>query len=67
MIEQRGRVADTEQKQQELAALHAQENRTLITQAFGDRASSSPGSSPPSGGLKRRRLAMTSPSSSPCA
>ncbi len=42
MIEQRERVTGAEQKQQELAARHAQENRALITQAFGDRTSCSP-------------------------
>lgn len=42
MVEQRERVADAKQKQQELAARHTQENRALIAQAFGDRTSSSP-------------------------
>ncbi|MFT4123503.1 MAG: hypothetical protein QM635_06695 [Microbacteriaceae bacterium] len=42
MVEQREHVTGAKQEQQELAARHAQENRALITQAFGDRAPSSP-------------------------
>ncbi|MFT4215163.1 MAG: hypothetical protein QM622_10365, partial [Microbacterium sp.] len=42
VIEQRERVTGAKQEQQELAARHAQENRALITQAFGDRTPSSP-------------------------
>jgi len=41
MVEQRERVADAKQEQQELAARHAQENRALLAQAFGDRTPSS--------------------------
>ncbi|MFT4220180.1 MAG: MobF family relaxase [Microbacterium sp.] len=42
VVEQRERVADAKQKQQELAARHTQQNRALIAQAFGDRTPSSP-------------------------
>lgn len=42
VVEQREHVAGAKQEQQELAARHAQENRALITQAFGDRTPSSP-------------------------
>ena len=42
VVEQRERIADAKQRQQELAARHTQENRTLITEAFGDRTPSSP-------------------------
>ncbi len=42
VVEQRERVADAKQGQRELDARHAQENRALIAQAFGDRTPSSP-------------------------
>ena len=42
VVEQRERVTGAKQEQQELAARHTQENRTLVAQAFGDRTPSSP-------------------------